>query len=33
MPDAKWGMVKLSPDQQRDFTAAQPGSFVPAKGA
>jgi hypothetical protein len=32
-PDAKWGMVKLSPEQQREFTAAQPGTFVPAKGA
>jgi hypothetical protein len=32
-PDTKWGMVKLSPDQQREFTAAQPGTFVPAKGA
>jgi hypothetical protein len=32
-PDAKWGMVKLSPDQQRELTAAHPGTFVPAKGA
>ena len=32
-PDAKWGMVKLSPDQQRELIAAQPGTFVPAKGA
>jgi hypothetical protein len=32
-PDAKWGMVKLSPEQQRELIAAQPGTFVPAKGA
>ena len=32
-PDAKWGMVKLSPEQQREFTTAQPGTFVPANGA
>jgi len=31
--DAKWGMVKLSPEQQREFTAAQPVTFVPATGA
>jgi hypothetical protein len=32
-PDAKWGMVKLSPEQQREFLAAEPGTFVPATGA
>ena len=32
-PDAKWGMVKLSPDQQSDFVSAEPETFVPAKGA
>ena len=32
-PDAKWGMVKVSSEQQREFTAAQPGTFVPATGA
>jgi hypothetical protein len=32
-PDARWGMVKLSPEQQREFTAAQPSTFVPATGA
>ena len=31
--DAKWGMVKLSPEQQREFTTVQPGTFVPATGA
>lgn len=32
-PDAGWGMVKLTPDQQREFVRAEPGTFVPAKGA
>ena len=32
-PDAGWGMVKLTPEQQREFVAADPDSFVPASGA
>jgi hypothetical protein len=32
-PDNKWGMVKLTPDQQRQFTDDAPESFVPEKGA
>jgi hypothetical protein len=31
--DAKWGMVKLSPEQQQEFVRAKPGTFVPAAGA
>ncbi|HTV81559.1 MAG TPA: MmcQ/YjbR family DNA-binding protein [Acidobacteriaceae bacterium] len=32
-PDREWAMVKLYPDQQRDFMAAAPKMFVPVKGA
>lgn len=32
-PDKKWGMVNLTPDQQRDFVRVNPGGFVPAAGA
>jgi hypothetical protein len=32
-PDAKQGMVKLTPEQQRGFMDANPETFVPAKGA
>ena len=32
-PDAKWGMVKLSPEQQQEFVSADPKTFVPATGA
>ncbi|MFZ0037166.1 MAG: MmcQ/YjbR family DNA-binding protein [Candidatus Acidiferrales bacterium] len=32
-PDERWGMVKLMPDQQEDFSHAEPGVFVPVKGA
>ena len=32
-PDKKWGMVVLSPDQQRSFVRNQPDAFVPAAGA
>jgi len=32
-PDKKWGMVKLTPEQQRNFVPAHPGVFVPAPGA
>lgn len=31
-PDSEWGMVKLFPDQQRDFVAAAPKVFRPVKG-
>ena len=29
----KWGMVKLTPDQQHEFAQRNPGAFVPEKGA
>ena len=32
-PDAKWGMVNLTTDQQRGFVRDHPGVFVPAAGA
>ena len=32
-PDKKWGMVKLTPEQQRIFVPANPQVFVPAPGA
>ena len=32
-PDRNWGMVKLTPKQQRIFVPANPGVFVPAPGA
>jgi hypothetical protein len=32
-PDAEWGMVKLSPDDQAYFVAAYPQAFRPVKGA
>lgn len=32
-PNKKWGMVKLTPDQQRIFVPANPQVFVPAAGA
>ena len=32
-PDAGWGMVKLTPKQQRLVLAAEPEMFAPAKGA
>jgi hypothetical protein len=31
-PDADWGMVKLTPEQQEAFVAAEPAVFVPVKG-
>jgi hypothetical protein len=31
-PDEKWGMVKLSPEQQEEFVRAKPEVFVPVKG-
>lgn len=32
-PDKKWGMVRLTPDQQEVFVADEPSVFVPAAGA
>jgi hypothetical protein len=32
-PAKGWGMVKLTPEQQHDFSKADPDAFVPAKGA
>jgi len=32
-PDKRWGMVKLTPAQQKRFTIAHPDIFVPANGA
>ena len=32
-PAEAWGMVKLTPDQQRQFVQAEPDVFVPVKGA
>ncbi len=31
-PDASWGMVKLTPDQQRSFSRQAPAMFKPCKG-
>ena len=31
-PDEKWGMVRLTPDQQEAFASAEPAVFVPVKG-
>ena len=32
-PDTKWGMVSLTPDQQRIWVRDYPGVFEPVKGA
>ena len=32
-PDGKQGMVKVTPDQQRDFMHQHPATFTPASGA
>ena len=32
-PDASWGMVKLTPDEQRSFLRKAPGVFKPCNGA
>jgi hypothetical protein len=32
-PDEDWGMVKLTPDEQREFMRAAGKSFQPASGA
>jgi hypothetical protein len=31
-PDAAWGMVKLTPEQQEEFVGAEPAVFEPVKG-
>jgi hypothetical protein len=31
-PDPRWGMVKLTPDQQEVVVASEPDIFVPVKG-
>jgi len=31
-PDEGWGMVKLTPEQQRDFVQDEPAMFIPVKG-
>jgi hypothetical protein len=31
-PDKKWGMVKLTPEQQAEFVEAEPEVFVPVTG-
>ena len=31
-PDAGWGMVKLTPEQQAQFVAAHPAMFTPVAG-
>jgi hypothetical protein len=33
VPDAAWGMVKLTPEQQEMLIAAEPEAFKPAAGA
>jgi len=32
-PDEDWGMVKLTPEQQRTFVRLDSAAFVPVKGA
>jgi hypothetical protein len=31
--DHRWGMVKLTPEEQRRFVRENPGTFAPEKGA
>jgi hypothetical protein len=31
-PEENWGMVKLTPEQQREFVRAEPAIFKPVKG-
>lgn len=31
-PDERWAMVKLTPEQQEAFVAAEPAAFAPVKG-
>ncbi len=33
VPDVAWGMLQLTPEQQRDFIAEAPGVFEPCNGA
>jgi hypothetical protein len=32
-PDDDWGMVKLTPEQQKEFVGSAADVFVPVKGA
>jgi hypothetical protein len=32
-PDSKWGMVKLTPEQQEEFVRSEPDVFEPVTGA
>jgi hypothetical protein len=32
-PDEEWGMIKLTPEEQRSFVRANPAVFRPVKGA
>lgn len=32
-PDTRWGMVKLTPDQQQMLVAAEPAIFKPVNGS
>lgn len=32
-PDGEWGMIKLTPEEQRKFVQANPDTFRPVKGA
>lgn len=32
-PDEEWGMIKLTPEEQRRFVQANPALFQPVKGA
>jgi hypothetical protein len=32
-PNEAWGMVKLTPEQQKSFVQAEPAVFAPVKGA
>jgi hypothetical protein len=32
-PDAAWGMVSLTPEQQEEFTREESDAFAPVKGA
>ena len=32
-PDAKWGALTLTPEQQEHYVGEDPGTFVPAAGA
>jgi hypothetical protein len=32
-PDKKWGMVSLTPEQQRSWVRDFPAAFIPVKGA